>query len=48
MKANKIDLANDSKAEIQAAARQILGEHAVVTLRPTTGARTDRDSAGVT
>ena len=37
VKANKIDLANDSKAEIQAAARQILGEHAVVTLRSDDG-----------
>ena len=37
VKANKIDLANDSKAEIQAAARQILGEHAVVTLRTDDG-----------
>lgn len=33
VKANKIDLANDCKAKIQAAAREILGEHAVVTLR---------------
>ena len=37
VKANKIDLANDSKSEIQAAARQILGEHAVVTLRSDDG-----------
>ena len=37
VKANKIDLANDCKAEIQAAARQILGEHAVVTLRTDDG-----------
>lgn len=37
VKANKIDLANGSKAEIQAAARQILGEHAVVTLRSDDG-----------
>lgn len=37
VKANKIDLANDSKAEIQAAARQIMGEHAVVTLRSDDG-----------
>lgn len=37
VKANKIDLANDSKAEIQAAARQVLGEHAVVTLRSDDG-----------
>lgn len=37
VKANKIDLANDSKAEIQAAVRQILGEHAVVTLRSDDG-----------
>lgn len=37
VKANKIDLANDSKAEIQAAARQILGEHAVVNLRSDDG-----------
>lgn len=37
VKANKIDLANDSKAKIQAAARQILGEHAVVTLRSDDG-----------
>ena len=37
VKANKIDLANDSKAEIQAAARQILGEHVVVTLRSDDG-----------
>lgn len=37
VKANKIDLANNSKAEIQAAARQILGEHAVVTLRSDDG-----------
>lgn len=37
VKSNKIDLANDSKAEIQAAARQILGEHAVVTLRSDDG-----------
>lgn len=37
VKANKIDLANDSKAEIQTAARQILGEHAVVTLRSDDG-----------
>lgn len=37
VKANKIDLANDSKAEIQAAARQIFGEHAVVTLRSDDG-----------
>ena len=37
VKANKIDLANDSKTEIQAAARQILGEHAVVTLRSDDG-----------
>lgn len=37
VKANKIDLANDSKAEIQAAAQQILGEHAVVTLRSDDG-----------
>lgn len=37
VKANKIDLANDSKEEIQAAARQILGEHAVVTLRSDDG-----------
>ena len=37
VKANKIDLANDSKAEIQAAARQILGENAVVTLRSDDG-----------
>lgn len=37
VKANKIGLANDCKAEIQAAARQILGEHAVVTLRSDDG-----------
>ena len=37
VKANKIDLANDCKAKIQAAARQILGEHAVVTLRSDDG-----------
>lgn len=37
VKANKIDLANDMKAEIQAAAQQILGEHAVVTLRSDDG-----------
>lgn len=54
VKANKIDLANDSKAEIQAAARQILGEHAVVTLRSDdgkgapTGAAPARDVKPVT
>lgn len=37
VKANKIGLANDCKAEIQAAAREILGEHAVVTLRSDDG-----------
>lgn len=37
VKANKIGLANDCKAEIQAAARQILGEHALVTLRSDDG-----------
>lgn len=37
VKANKIDLANDCKAKIQAAAREILGEHAVVTLRSDDG-----------
>lgn len=37
VKANKIGLANDCKAEIQAAARQILGEHAVVILRSDDG-----------
>lgn len=37
VKANKIGLANDCKAEIQAATRQILGEHAVVTLRSDDG-----------
>lgn len=37
VKANKIGLANDCKAGIQAAARQILGEHAVVTLRSDDG-----------
>ena len=54
VKANKIDLANDSKAEIQAAARQILGEHAMVTLRSDdgkgapTGAAPARDVKPVT
>ena len=54
VKANKIDLANDSKAEIQAAARQILGEHAVVTLRSDdgksapTGTAPERDVKPVT
>lgn len=37
VKANKIGLANDCKVEIQAAAREILGEHAVVTLRSDDG-----------